>query len=130
VPVAISGVFLWDAQARVEDNLIVAGFFLLLQLTLLLVLKARRIRDAALFGAAIALALHVLFAHLVIWLPPRSGQWWWVYVLTFPGAVVGSGLLAVYGVRSREVRAALDVVISCGLLLGAVLVNAAICLAI
>jgi hypothetical protein len=98
------------------------------QLLMLILLKVFRARVPVLFGAAFALASQTIMCWLVVMYPPPGGQWWLVFILTTPGALIGTLLVLGYVKRVRKASAASDAIRSFLLLASAIAVNVIACL--
>jgi hypothetical protein len=98
------------------------------QLLMLILLKVFRARVPVLVGAAFGLASQTVVSWLIAMHAPPGGQWWVVYVLTTPGALVGTLLVLAYVKRVRKASAASDVTRSFLLLASPIAVNAIACL--
>ena len=93
------------------------------QLLILGTLRFLHLKSSALLGAALALALHpALVLLLTEWLFP-TGQWWWAYFLTLPGAVVGALLLGAYDRRLQKSDRSPQTLSACFLVLAPILLN-------
>ena len=110
------------------DNLAVVFALATPQVLLLLLLRLFRVRAPVLLGGAFALALQPVLSLLAIVFFSPSGQWWWVYILTLPGAVAGGVALLTYDKRVRDASPAQDTLRSFCLLVFPILVNVIICL--
>lgn len=86
------------------------------QVAVLLLLRALGIREFMFLGAALVLAIQPLAALLTVRLFDPAGLWWWLYVLTVPGAIVGCVLLVVYTRRRKTATVPARALASCCLL--------------
>ena len=131
IPVLATGAATLEVHSTALDNLVTAAFVVIPQVLLLLLLKLFRIRWYMHLGAAIALALQPLLAFFaVVASPGRGGQWWWVYVLTMPGAILGSIIVTANDKRTPEMPPTLGALKSAWYMLIPIIANVAICVAL